>query len=88
MNLIKIIEKALRIKPTFKKDHLYETKRGKLIVLCTKNYWKNESAYGWEGVVIFQSSVFGDPDTSFNVGFECDAWNDDTNYWNDLGLGK
>lgn len=88
MNLIKIIEKALMINPTFKKDHLYETKRGKLIVLCTRDHWVNESAQGWEGIVIFQSPVFGHPDTSFDLGYNCDTWNDDKTYWNDLGPGK
>jgi len=88
MNLIQKIEKALMVNPTFKKDHLYETKRGKLIVLCTKNHWVNGSAYGWEGVVIFESSVLGDPDTSFKIGYECDTWNNNKDYWNDLGPGK
>jgi hypothetical protein len=83
-----MIEEALMINPTFKKDHLYQTKNSKLIVLCTKNYWENESSRGWEGVVIFQSSVSGDPDTRFDVGFECDHWNIQQSYWNDLGPGK
>ena len=80
MNLIKIIEKALMINPTFKEGHLYETKGGKLIVLCTRDHWVNESAQGWEGIVIFQSPVFGHPDTSFDLGYNCDTWNNDKNY--------
>ena len=75
------------INPTFKKDHLYESKRSKLVVLCTKNHWKDESRWSWEGVVIFASSVQG-LDNGLDPGFESSSWNCDENYWNDLGPGE
>lgn len=88
MKLIKIIEKALMINPTFKKGHLYETKETKLIVLCTKNHWKDESRWSWEGVVIFTSPIEGVGDRNFQPGFKSDGWNGEEDHWNDLGPGK
>ncbi len=63
---------------------------GNIIVLCTKGNYNLEQFVDpvWEGVVVFSSTSLENHTPIYSVGYNCDTWNDDKTYGNDLGPGE